>query len=376
MKAIFLTNQASYHQMHFAREMVQELGEDQFRIAFLKDTSAARAEMGWSDDYSEPYILRWSESDSQRQECQEWIDSSCAVIQGRFPIKHVRKRIKRGKLTFACQERLWKKPPSWLRLISRSAHLYKNYYSVNRNNYHFLAIGRYAAQDLNELGLFKNRSWKFGYFIDCPEYQKRTASPVLKLLWCARFSPVKQPEVALRILAQLNELGIDADLTMVGDGELKQTIEAKATEMGVRQLVSFTGWQSQQSVFDFMKQSDVFLMTSHHGEGWGLVVNEALSHGCAVMANEQLGSAQWLIRHRETGLLYNDDNIDEQVSFLASLSTDQIRQLGWAANQDMQEAWSAKAAARQTVRLIDQLLHNQADEARLNQSDGVCSLIG
>jgi len=161
MKFIFLTNQASYYQMHFARAMVAELGEDNFRIAFKHDTSADRTEMGWKDEYSERYVLRFYEADS-KAECLKWVDQADVVIQGRFPIKYLRNRIKDGKLTFAAQERLWKKPPSWTRKISRLAHLFKNYYSVNKPNYHLLAIGAYAARDLNNLGVFINRSWRYG----------------------------------------------------------------------------------------------------------------------------------------------------------------------------------------------------------------------
>ncbi len=38
-------------------------------------------------------------------------------------------------------------------------------------------------------------------------------------------------------------------------------------------------------------------MTSHRGEGWGMVVNEALSCGCCVIANRELGAAPWLVEH-------------------------------------------------------------------------------
>lgn len=374
MKFVFLTNQASYHQMHFARAMAAELGDANFRIVFEKGTSAARAEMGWVDDYTEPYIIRFSESDAAKGECLDWIDKADVVIQGRFPIKYVKRRIRDGKLTFACQERLWKKPPSWKRKISRLPHLYKNYYSVDKPNYHLLAIGAFAAQDLNSLGVFRGRSWRYGYFIDCPDLTRIEKAQELTLLWCARFSEVKQPHKALEILQGLKKGGMSVSLTMIGDGDLRPQIEANAVQMDLQNDITFTGWQTQQEVFDHMINADLFLMTSHHGEGWGLVVNEALSHGCGVLANEQLGSARSLIKHGESGLLYRDESLLDVLDALLVTGLSGIREFGANGHRAMSGGWSAAQAARRTIGLSQALL-DEDSSVRLLYQDGVCGAI-
>lgn len=375
MKVVFLTNQASYHQVHFARAMAIELGTENFRIIFHKGTSASRAEMGWKDDYDEPFILRYSESDQVSDECLEWIEEADVVIQGRFPIKYVRARINAGKLTFACQERLWKKPPSWKRKISRAIHLYKNYYSVDKPNYHFLAIGANAAKDLNDMGVFVGRSWRFGYFIDCPKPVDKPKSEVLKLLWCARFSKVKQPLKALDILSGLSAQGIEAHLTMIGDGDLREQTELAAKDFGLSGMVTFEGWQTQQEVFNSMLLSDLFLMTSDHGEGWGLVVNEALSHGCGVVANAELGSAQWLVKHGQNGLLYHDRDLPSVINELVEMGPSGIRNLGVVAHPSIRDNWSATVAASRTIALSKELLQGGVESASALHSAGLCSLI-
>jgi len=341
MKVLFLTNQASYHQMHFARAMVNELGSDNFRIVFQKPTSVDRTEMGWKDDYFEAYILRFWESE---KEVAAWINDADVVIQGRFPISHVKRRIKSGKLTFACQERLWKKRPTIGRKLSRLGHFYKNYISVNRSNYHFLAIGTYAAQDLNDMGFFKSRSWQFGYFIDAPEYQERPTREQLQLLWCARLSEVKQPSMALDILQGLQQRGLNAHLTMIGDGVLRGNLETDIRTRGLQASVELTGWQTQEQVRAHMFEADLFLMTSHHGEGWGLVVNEALSYGCGVVANQELGSAIWL------------QNLNDKLDELERLGRDGILAMGKNGNMKMRSTWSSNVAAKRTIALSKALL--------------------
>ncbi len=371
MRVLFLTNQASYHQMQFAQAMAHELGIDSFRIVFQKPTSDARAEMGWLDDYQEPFILRYWQ---QTEEVHTWIEQADVVIQGRFPTRLVKARIKAGKLTLTCQERLWKKPPSVLRKLSRLGHFYKNYWSVDEPNYHFLAIGRYAAQDLNQLGFFKGRSWQYGYFIDAPDMptSKVGRGKDLSLLWCARMSEVKQPWRALDVLKGLRDRGMDARLTMIGDGDLRSQIEHSIQQRGLDSFVSLVGWQSQAQVFDWMRQSDLFLMTSHHGEGWGLVVNEALSLACPVAANSLLGSAQCLIDDQRTGFLYDDDGLEDLCDRIASKSPSEFVQMGQAAHQSMQSTWSATVAAQRTINLSRHLLEDNAELAKALYSDGPC----
>lgn len=354
--------------MHFARAMAAELGADNVRIVFQKPTSAARAEMGWKDDYQEEYILRFWQQASQ---VHQWIEHADVVIQGRFPIKHIKPRIKAGKLTFACQERLWKKRPTLGRKLSRLGHFYKNYVSVNKPNYHFLAIGQYAAKDLNELGFFKDRSWQYGYFIDAPDYRSRAPSNTLKLLWCARFSHVKQPHIALDIVEGLKQAGFDVELTMVGDGDLRPEIERHIHRRSLANQVRLVGWQTQDQVRERMAQADLFLMTSHHGEGWGLVVNEALSFGAGVIANSQLGSAACLIEHGVSGLLYEDGALAVLIEELSTLSLSDIRALGRNANRHMAQHWSSAVAAKRTIALSLALLEGERHKNRESAAESL-----
>jgi len=375
MKIAFLTNQPSYYQMHFARAMAMELGEQNFRIVFHKGTSADRKEMGWQDEYQEKYIIRYADSDTEKQRGDKWIDQADVVIQGRFPINLVKHRINSGKLTFAAQERLWKRPPNLLRKISRFPHLYKNYYSVNKSNYHFLSIGAHAASDMLDLGMFKNRCWQYGYFIDCPDSHPKANHDHLELLWCGRFCEFKQPLKAIEILAALSNRKVPVRLTMIGDGELLEQAKEKSRALGVFERITFAGWQKQGEVYKAMGDSDVFLMTSHQGEGWGLVVNEAMSHGCAVVANAALGSATVLIENAKTGFLYHDEGINHVVDQIADTPSSEIRAMGANAYKNMSENWSASVAANRTIELSKLLLEGKGEQAKCLFETEVCSKV-
>ena len=376
MKIAYLTNMAAYHQVEFARAMATELSESDFRLVFHRPIRPGRAEMGWKDDYPDAFIIRYYQSEAERHEAEEWIRDADVVIQGRFPVRYVKERIRQGKLTFAHQERLWKKPSSGAQLVSRIPHLYRNYYSVRQANYHFLSIGPYAAQDLNALGIFRGRSWRFGYSIGCPDYRPREDHGSIRLLWCARLLEVKQPLRALDILEGLRARRVDAHLTMVGDGLLRQQVEQATRKRNLLESVTMTGWQSVPDIARHMQSSDLFLMTSHRGEGWGLVVNEAMSHGCGVMANDQSGAAAWLVESGRTGILYRDGELNEALDRLAQLDRKDILSFGRASHESMRDCWSARIAAQRFIRLSRHLLEGEVRKARQLYDSGPCSHIG
>lgn len=360
MKVLFLTNMPSYHQMELARRLVELLGVENFRIVFYKPTSNSRTEMGWDDTYSDSFVLRFWESDRTRTEIQHWISNADVVIHGRFPITHVRKRINSGKLTFAYQERYFKRKFSYLKVLFRSHRIIRNYWSVNRRNYHLLAAGAYTASDLNRIGMFRGRSWKFGYFIEASdEVDHNVSGSDLTLLWCARFSPVKQPQQVLEIARGLQQRKVRFNLTMVGDGELRAQTERVAAEYGLSDQVKIIGWQTPAQVKALMRTADIFLMTSHQGEGWGIVVNEAMSNGCAAVVNRVVGSAPWLIEHGKTGLIYDDDHLAKLLDEIANLSRQQLNIIGRTGYQHMLDTWSCQAAAKRFVSLSGHLLDKQ-----------------
>src|SRR5262249_29402931 len=71
-------------------------------------------------------------------------------------------------------------------------------------------------------------------------------------------------------------------------GVLRSSLEARAREVGC--LAYFTGFVNQGAIGDYYYGADVVALPSRRaGETWGLVVNEALHAGCAVVMSEAVG---------------------------------------------------------------------------------------
>ncbi len=89
-------------------------------------------------------------------------------------------------------------------------------------------------------------------------------------------------------------------LVIVGDGEERQRLEQQAAgDPDIR----FLGFRNQTELPRYFDLCDVFVLPSRH-EPWGLVVNEAMNAGRAVVVSDDVGCQQDLVREGETGAVF------------------------------------------------------------------------
>lgn len=115
----------------------------------------------------------------------------------------------------------------------------------------------------------------------------------LELVWVGRLSTEKRPHLAIAATRTLVALGVDARLTMVGDGPLAGALRVDAAD----DPVDFTGHVSDHSILrGVVARASVSLSTSGI-EAFGLTVLESLACGTPVVscsggaAGEVAGSA-------------------------------------------------------------------------------------
>jgi glycosyltransferase involved in cell wall biosynthesis len=96
-------------------------------------------------------------------------------------------------------------------------------------------------------------------------------------------------------------------LVIVGDGEQRAALEARALELGLED-VRFAGFRNQSELPRFFQLADVFVLPSRH-EPWGLIVNEAMAAGCPVIVSTDVGSHADLITDGIEGCVFPVGNI-------------------------------------------------------------------
>ena len=80
-------------------------------------------------------------------------------------------------------------------------------------------------------------------------------------------------------------------LDIVGDGELRQTLEDQARERGVETRVWFHGFLPKQEVASMMRTADLLVLPSHW-ENLPCVLLEAMASGLPVVATRVGGTSE------------------------------------------------------------------------------------
>ena len=103
-------------------------------------------------------------------------------------------------------------------------------------------------------------------------------------------------------------------LVLLGDGPLRQSLEAEVAAIGFGDEIKMPGFQQYEHLPVYYGLADVFVLPSAT-EQWGLVVNEAMASGLPVLVSTRCGCAPDLVEEGHNG--YTFDPFD--VSNLADL---------------------------------------------------------
>ncbi|HEX4329631.1 MAG TPA: glycosyltransferase family 4 protein [Burkholderiales bacterium] len=113
----------------------------------------------------------------------------------------------------------------------------------------------------------------------------------IRLLYVGRFLPFKGMGLGLPALARLRAQGVDASLTMIGQGPQAANWQALCREHGVADAVTWVPWMRQEDLLRSYQEFDALLFPSLHDSS-GNVVLEAMASGLPVVCLNLGGPAQ------------------------------------------------------------------------------------
>lgn len=136
---------------------------------------------------------------------------------------------------------------------------------------------------------------------------RRGGAPVF--LYVGRLSEEKGIDLLLDAFVRVCEVLPDATLRIVGTGARDGTLREQARALALDACVQFVG-----SLQDEPLSREYFgatcLVLPSHSEPWGLVVNEALSHGCPAVVSDRCGCVPELIVDDETGRAFPAGDVE------------------------------------------------------------------
>jgi glycosyltransferase involved in cell wall biosynthesis len=237
--------------------------------------------------------------------------------------------------------------------------LYRRHHDEARRNVYLLCASSFTAKQYNSAMLFKDKCLKFGYFpngnifdtnLDC---KTMIHEGPLEIMWAGIFIDWKHPEMALLAADELYKHGIDFHLTMVGYGDEHKNIDPAVAARPYHDKITITGNMTNKDTLKLMAKTDVYLFTSDIGEGWGAVLNESMSSGCAVLASKQAGSTNYLVKDGVNGMTYSGrGEFVKKLLFLAK-NREEATRIGQAARKTIVDVWNGRVAVQNLLRAYE-----------------------
>lgn len=130
--------------------------------------------------------------------------------------------------------------------------------------------------------------------IDHSRFSANTASAPdaggeLRLINIGSFVPKKNQRFLLHVLQHMRNEGVNASLTLVGDGPLREQVEKEAQALGLEKHIRFLG--NVSNVESLLWESHVYLHSATY-EPFGLVILEAMAAGLPVVALDGRGNRE------------------------------------------------------------------------------------
>lgn len=366
MTLTFVTNFAHHHQLPVADEFYRLLGDEYHYIA-TAPLSEMLKQGGYESNIKREYLIYSYRSLEEMHMARKLIDESDVVIIGAAPIEWVIKRQKENKVTFHYSER-WLKNNIWKNFLPWNLwDIWKSYGRYRNKRVYMLCASAFTAHDVKMFDCFPHKCFKWGYFTSVdesykvPDWNEQAAIEEIKFMWCARFLNWKHPELPVYLAQRLKKRGCRFVINMYGSGGLFETTKGLARELEVEDVINFCGNVPNDQILDKMRLHDIFLFTSDRNEGWGAVLNEAMSNGCAVVASDEIGSVPFLIEGGENGLVFKSKSIDSlERNVIALIDDAEYRQrIRNSAVHTMQHLWTPSCAASAFLELAKIVLDNK-----------------
>lgn len=179
-------------------------------------------------------------------------------------------------------------------------------------------------------------------------------SPVV--LFAGRLRTRKAVAVLLEAFPRLRAEHPEAVLVLLGDGEQRPALEARARRLGIAEAVRFAGAQPRDAMGDWLAAADLFCLPSIY-EGFPLAILEAMAAGLPVVATAVAGVPEAVV-DRVTGRVVPAEDAAALARALSELAADPegARRMGEAGRRRVETAYAIPRIAAAYLELWSGLL--------------------
>lgn len=367
MKITFYSCYMNHHQLPVALELFNR--EDiEYHFVAKYPFNEERRKLGYVDmNKSYSFIVRYYEGEKEQTKSIVLAETSDVIVHDGTFLEEEKKALEKGNLVFRYSEHVFKKEPYFYFHLKTFYKILKTHIRAkDKSEIYLLCASAYRAVEAKLFNEYA-QSYKWGYFPEFYSYEvdkliKKKDDKCIKMLWCGRFLKWKNIDLVVPIAKYLNKKGIQFEITMIGEGEEKENIVNAVEKENLSRCIKFCSGTNYKEVRKYMEAAAIYLFLSNHEEGWGVVLNEAMNSGCAVVANKLAGSTPYLIKNNYNGVVFHDRNVKELERKIYLLCKNRVRRenLGRNAYLSIEKLWNPKVAAENLI-VLCKTLQNQGE---------------
>ena len=359
MTITFFSFLLNHHQIGLCKSFAKEVGVD-FRFVQTGKLTEERKRMNFNQ-FKENYVV---DANDNIEEAYRLCMESDVVIAGVVNQNWINERISKNLITFAYKERFLKGVAIQAFSPAFIKNGYLNYFRFRNKKMYFLCASVFTAKDTMLIYPRPTKKFKWGYFPqrDNVEFNEILESKIkLKCLCVARFLDWKRIDDAIGAIVNLRKEGYNVTLDIVGSGEKERKLRELVKINKAENYICFLGNLVPEEVRAKMREADIFIFPSNRKEGWGAVLNEAMSSGCACVASHDAGSSLYLISHGENGLIFKTASVKDLTQKIRILLDDEkyLLEIQKNAYQTIINEWNENIAVKRFIEVCKALVNNE-----------------
>lgn len=150
------------------------------------------------------------------------------------------------------------------------------------------------------------------------------------------------------LLFAISKLSNDIDCHFIIAGSNTEQLVSLVDELGIKSRVSLLG--VRHDIANLMAQSDVFVLSSRW-EGLPIVVGEAMSSGCHIIATDSGGTKEWLSPYEKTIPIESSDKLASAIKHKLAQDSEYWNQISIENRKHIIDNFSIDAVVRNWINI-------------------------
>ena len=177
-----------------------------------------------------------------------------------------------------------------------------------------------------------------------------------ELLFVSRFVATKGLLETVNAVHRLRANGVNFTLTCIGDGPIKDEAQKLVRDLGMTDIVSFTGYITEDEVDGHLKRADIFVFPTRHNEGFPIALFKAALAGLPIVTTSVRAAAEYF-EDRKNCLFCSTDPEDIANKINELINDRAMREQMSAENQEFGKMLAPESVANEYFTIYETILN-------------------